>query len=283
MHITGTLFLFTLALRYAYTISAIHIKMSKYYCAVVICYVLLVLCFGAACSPTAVSPDETTATSTDLKSLTASEETSIAALAEGNVTRVLDETAIEANINGQLHVIRYIGVAVPAPFHLDDAKEYYSKEAYKKNYDLVNGKTIYLEKDVSETDKRGSLLRYVWVNDTMINAELIRQGYAQVIPCPPDRKYYNLFVKLQIEAQHEGKGLWSLEDELDNTAPIPGTFIGNIKSKTYHYSSCALVVLISDQYRLAFASVASALARGYKPCTICKPPAKLCNQGTCQK
>lgn len=236
----------------------------------------MVLGLNAACSSPAVPANKTTALLADLKLPAASEEKLITTLAQGDVTQVLDVSVIEANVSGQLYTIRYIGVDAPAPFHPYNSIEYYAKEAYNKNHELVNGRTVRLEKDVSETDKKGSLLRYVWVNDTMINAELVRQGYAQVIGCSPDLKYYDLLVKLQIEAQQAGRGLWSLKDELDSTAPVPGTFMGNIESKTYHYSSCELTCMISEQYRLPFSSANSALARGYTACKVCKPPVKMC-------
>ncbi len=51
------------------------------------------------------------------------------------------------------------------------------------------GETVYLEKDVSETDRYGRLLRYVWLNDeTLVNAVLVAEGHAQASTYPPDVK-----------------------------------------------------------------------------------------------
>jgi micrococcal nuclease len=44
---------------------------------------------------------------------------------------------------------------------------------------VVEGRVVELEKDVSETERHGRLLHYVYVGETMVNAELVRQGYAQ--------------------------------------------------------------------------------------------------------
>jgi len=49
----------------------------------------------------------------------------------------------------------------------------------------------------------------VWVDDVMINAELIRLGYAQVVTYPPDVKYQEYFLRLEREAQEGGLGLWA--------------------------------------------------------------------------
>ena len=79
----------------------------------------------------------------------------------------------------------------------------------RKNRQLVKDKSVYLEKDVSETDKYGRLLRYVYVDGVMVNAVLVEEGYAQVSTHPPDLKYVDLFLKLQREARESGMGIWS--------------------------------------------------------------------------
>jgi micrococcal nuclease len=42
----------------------------------------------------------------------------------------------------------------------------------------------------------------------MVNAELVRLGYAQVITVPPNLKHHELLVKLQREARDARRGLW---------------------------------------------------------------------------
>jgi micrococcal nuclease len=82
-------------------------------------------------------------------------------------------------------------------------------EACDSNRRLVEGKTVYLEKDVSETDQYGRLLCYVFLADgTFVNAELVRLGYAQVSTYPPDVRYQDLFLEMQQEARDSGVGLW---------------------------------------------------------------------------
>ena len=84
-----------------------------------------------------------------------------------------------------------------------------------------------LEKDVSETDKYGRLLRYVWLGGQMVNALLVQDGYAQVSTYPPDVKYQELFLALQREARDAGRGLWG--DACSGTATptlAPGASVG---------------------------------------------------------
>ena len=76
------------------------------------------------------------------------------------------------------------------------------------NRRLVAGRRVRLETDVQARDRYGRLLAYVWVGDVMVNAELVRQGYAQVMTVPPNVRHQELFVKLQREAREAGRGLW---------------------------------------------------------------------------
>jgi micrococcal nuclease len=84
----------------------------------------------------------------------------------------------------------------------------YGRESARRNRELVEGKTVLLEKDVSETDRYGRLLRYVWVDGKMVNAVLVEEGYARAYTVPPDVKYADLFRQLERRAREEGRGLW---------------------------------------------------------------------------
>jgi hypothetical protein len=60
---------------------------------------------------------------------------------------------------------------------------------------------------VEKWNKYRRLLAYVCVGATMINAELVRQGYAQVATFPPNVKYQELFLQLQREAREVKGGM----------------------------------------------------------------------------
>lgn len=126
------------------------------------------------------------------------------------VTKVIDGDTIWVDISGKSYKVRYIGMDTPETVHPFKPVEYFGKEASQKNTELVGGKTVYLEKDVSEKDKYGRLLRYVWMDDvTMVNAELVRLGYAYSYTYPPDVRYQDLFLLLQTEARENSRGLWA--------------------------------------------------------------------------
>ncbi len=129
---------------------------------------------------------------------------------EAEVTYVYDGDTIEVRISGQEYRVRYIGIDAPESTYEHDP---YGPEATAKNRELVAGKRVRLEKDVSEIDRYGRLLRYVYVGDVMVNAELVRLGYAQASSFPPDIRYQALFARLQQEARAAGRGLWGVSGQ----------------------------------------------------------------------
>ena len=69
---------------------------------------------------------------------------------------------------------------------------------------------VRLVKDVSETDRYGRLLRYVYLLDgTFINLELAKEGYVRSATFPPDVKHAEEFVAAAREARLAGRGLWA--------------------------------------------------------------------------
>lgn len=123
--------------------------------------------------------------------------------------RVIDGDTIEVLINGGTYKVRYIGIDTPEVNDPRPDVQALAAEATLVNRNLVDGKVVELEKDMSETDRYGRLLRYVYVGDTFVNAELVTLGYAQAVTYPPDVKYEDLFLQLQIQAQEAGLGLWA--------------------------------------------------------------------------
>jgi len=125
------------------------------------------------------------------------------------VVRVIDGDTIEVEIDGQEYRLRYIGIDAPETVKENTPVEWMGPQASAANRALVKGRVVYLEKDVSETDRYGRLLRYVFLADgTFVNGELVRQGYAQAITYAPDVKYQKLLRALEREARDAGRGLW---------------------------------------------------------------------------
>ena len=131
-----------------------------------------------------------------------------AAPIDGIVVRVVDGDTIDVQLADRVEKVRYIGVNTPEIHHPIKGEEPGGREAAEVNRRLVAGRHVRLELDVRTRDRYGRLLAYVWLGDTMVNAELVRRGYAQVMTVPPNVRYQDLFLKLQREARDAGRGLW---------------------------------------------------------------------------
>ena len=137
------------------------------------------------------------------------------------VIRVVDGDTIEVEIEGEIHKVRYIGIDTPETVDPRRPVGCFGEEASAANKALVEGKTVILEKDVSDTDRFGRLLRYVWLNSQqMVNAMLVREGYAQASAYPPDVRHQELLDGLEAEARSAGRGLWGPVC-LETSAPAP--------------------------------------------------------------
>jgi micrococcal nuclease len=130
------------------------------------------------------------------------------------VTNIVDGDTIDVLIDGQEQRIRIIGVDTPETKDPNQPVMCFGAEATAFTVQMIQmaGNEVYLEKDVSETDRYDRLLRYVWLphddGTRMLNQELVAQGYAQSSTYPPDVKYQDLFVEAQQQARAEGRGLW---------------------------------------------------------------------------
>lgn len=124
------------------------------------------------------------------------------------VVRVVDGDTIRVRLDGREVTVRYIGIDTPETVDPRRPVERFGREASERNRELVEGRSVRLEKDVSETDRFGRLLRYVYVGDRMVNAVLVEEGLASAAAFPPDVKHQELFTRLEREARTAKRGLW---------------------------------------------------------------------------
>jgi len=207
---------------------------------------------------------------------------------DGDTIEIEDETGIK-------YKVRYIGIDTP------EVNEDYGDIATEKNKELVEGKIVKLEKDVSSTDKYGRILAYVYMEDIFINAYLVQEGYAQISTYPPDVKYVDYFLELQQEAKENNKGLWSIgiveeekeqekiqeqpqkqeeeviveepaKEEPIKEEPKQAQYCGSINSDVYHYPSCGSAKRINQENLIWFTDENDAKSKGYRPCKKCNPP-----------
>jgi endonuclease YncB( thermonuclease family) len=122
------------------------------------------------------------------------------------VARVIDGDTIEI---GGGEKVRYIGMDSPEMAQDGKPEECWAQKALEKNRELVSGKIVELRKDVSDRDKYGRLLRYVFVDGLFVNSELVREGFAKMANFPPDVRYQDEISAAETQAQKNKAGLWS--------------------------------------------------------------------------
>ncbi|MCX6793554.1 MAG: thermonuclease family protein [Candidatus Gottesmanbacteria bacterium] len=154
---------------------------------------------------------------------TATSTTSLASNHGGvlvKVVHVVDGDTIKVETG---ETVRYIGIDSPETVDPRKPVQCYGKEASDKNKQLVEGKIVELEKDISEKDKYGRLLRYIWLGESLINEVLVRDGYAHSSSYPPDVKYQSRFVEAERLARQEQKGLWGSVCSMTPTPTVKTT------------------------------------------------------------
>ncbi len=139
------------------------------------------------------------------------------------VTRIIDGDIIQALYGGVEKRIRLIGIDTPESRVNRKAKKYANMsendlktiiEMGKKAKAYVDGLVkrgdlITIEFDVQERDKYGRLLGYVYLsNGKMLNEEIVKSGYANVMTLPPNIKYKDKFLRAYKQARERKRGLW---------------------------------------------------------------------------
>ena len=131
----------------------------------------------------------------------------------GTVVRTVDGDTIYVRLAGGVEKVRYIGIDTPEVHHPTRGEEPGGRAATEVNRRLLGREPVRLETDVQLRDRYGRLLAYVWVRrpegEVMVNAELVRLGYAAVMTVPPNVRHAELFRKLAAEAREQHRGLWA--------------------------------------------------------------------------
>ena len=127
------------------------------------------------------------------------------------VQRVVDGDTL---LLGTGERVRLIGVDTPETKRPNTPVEYFGKEASAFTKRLAEGKRIRLEYDqanahLGHKDRYGRTLAYVFLDDaTLLNAEIIRQGYGHALVRYPFSRMEE-FRRLEREAREQGRGLWA--------------------------------------------------------------------------
>ncbi|GAB4140496.1 MAG: hypothetical protein Fur0024_1830 [Patescibacteria group bacterium] len=130
---------------------------------------------------------------------------------KNKVLKVIDGDTVELSDTSR---VRFIGIDTPEISYDPSVQtECYAINAKEATASLMMEKSVFLERDVSETDKYGRKLRYAYLWDgknyvMMLNEWLVRYGFAKSADYPPDTKFANKFHDAESWAKLEKRGLW---------------------------------------------------------------------------
>lgn len=127
------------------------------------------------------------------------------------VTKVSDgDTFWVTHPSGKEEKIRLIGINAPESRKTGSKDvEFFGKEASTYAKQLLLNKRVRLEFDVQKYDRYKRTLAYAYLESgSMVNAHLVKEGYARVATYPPNVKYQEQFQKLEREARIARRGLW---------------------------------------------------------------------------
>lgn len=137
------------------------------------------------------------------------------------VVSVADGDTITVDLDGERTSIRLIGIDTPETFVARTGyEECWGEEAsaFAKET-LLPGTVVYLDTDITDSDRYDRLLRYVWVDAgsigtgpagtaTMFNEVLVLDGYAIPYPYEPDTREQPRFDEAADEAESANRGIW---------------------------------------------------------------------------
>lgn len=175
------------------------------------------------------------------------------------ITRIIDGDTAE--LNGS-DLVRLLGIDTPERGELfyDSAKAVLTS--------LVKGMEVNLRFDDRRRDGYGRLLAYLYVDSLLVNAELVRAGYARIYLFEESFQNEVELPKL-LEAQRfamaEEIGIWSFGPEEE---PF---YIANSSTMRLHRPTCGSVANLSELRKVRFGHRHAAFYDGYSPCRNCKP------------
>jgi micrococcal nuclease len=127
-----------------------------------------------------------------------------------HVTKDVDGDTIDVVLGGKAETVRFIGIDTPETHDPRKPVQCFGEVAAARTKALLEGKDVRLEADPtnSDRDKYGRLLRYVYLpNGTLVNAQLIREGYAFAYTVFPFIRL-DEFQGLETAARQDNVGLW---------------------------------------------------------------------------
>ena len=178
-------------------------------------------------------------------------------LESARVVRILDGDTVEL-ADGR--IVRLIGIDTP------EKGQPGADSATMCNTALVLGRTVRLEYGHERSDRYGRTLAYLYVDDRMVNREILNAGWAYCYFFEKNLKHGRELVQALDAAMDGHRGLWK--------EPHPETedhYIGSNAGFRFHRPDCPNVADIRKDAIVVYPARDSAIYHGFSPCRNCAP------------
>ncbi|CAN7729654.1 thermonuclease family protein [Paenibacillus sp. LjRoot56] len=182
---------------------------------------LLLIMVASACSSSQVDVDIATpsaaASASNKATVKGTDKSAVNKRIPAKVVRVVDGDTMKISFTDggkeKEETIRLLLVDTPESVDPEKPVQPFALEASNYAKTMLTGQDVQLELDVSERDKYGRLLCYLYIGDKMFNELLLENGYARVAYIyPPNVKYVDQFREIQKKAQQKALNIWSVEN-----------------------------------------------------------------------
>ena len=177
------------------------------------------------------------------------------------VARVYDGDTIRLKTGEE---VRLLGVDAPEIAHEGAPAQRFGDESAVYLRKLLEGAEVVLETEAEPLDVHGRTLACVWKGELLVNAEVIRLGFAWTYAGFAFRRHAE-FMELEKKARKAGKGIWDLkpvdwqeaERHLEERLIVEGKIVDSYVSK----KACFLHFGEDGEKRLSLVIFASAYDR----------------------
>ena len=132
-------------------------------------------------------------------------------LTRGVVEYVSDGDTIGVRIGNSVERVRLVGIDAPEE-STNFAPDCLATDSHQFLSRLIEGRAVYLERDVNDFDQYGRLLRYVWLPKgdgyLLVNQMIVARGYAVARIYEYDDKRADELAAAEIDAIQQGIGIW---------------------------------------------------------------------------
>ena len=150
----------------------------------------------------------------------------------GLITNVIDGDTLAVVLDGdrarQAYTVRLLGI--DAPDNISNTP--WGIVAYENLKKLAELKIVRLVRDQTDFDADGYLLRYVYLDDQLLNATLVEQGLARAAIEAPDTRFETAILAAESRARAEQLGLWNPQPPTPTAGASPAAGAGEAEPTT---------------------------------------------------